>query len=61
MGKLLGSLRDFSGTDLGGIAIAAALRRSGISPGQVQYVIMGQVPQAGAGPAPCLPRAGLGG
>jgi acetyl-CoA C-acetyltransferase len=57
MGKLLGSLRDFSGTDLGGIAIAAALRRSGISPGQVQYVIMGQVLQAGAGQIPARQAA----
>jgi len=49
MGKLLGSLKDFSGADLGGIAIKGALERAGVSPEQVDYVIMGQVLQAGAG------------
>lgn len=52
MGRLLGSLKDFSGADLGGVAIKAALERSGVSPDQVQYVIMGQVLQAGAGQIP---------
>ncbi|HEV7203557.1 MAG TPA: acetyl-CoA C-acetyltransferase [Jatrophihabitans sp.] len=52
MGRLMGSLKDFSGADLGGVAIKAALERSGVSPGQVQYVIMGQVLQAGAGQIP---------
>jgi acetyl-CoA C-acetyltransferase len=52
MGRLLGSLKDFSGADLGGIAIKAALERSGVAPEQVQYVIMGQVLQAGAGQIP---------
>ncbi|MGI8879974.1 MAG: acetyl-CoA C-acetyltransferase [Jatrophihabitans sp.] len=52
MGRLLGSLKDFSGADLGGFAIKAALERSGISPDQVEYVIMGQVLQAGAGQIP---------
>jgi acetyl-CoA C-acetyltransferase len=52
MGRLLGSLKDFSGADLGGIAIKAALERSGIGPEAVQYVIMGQVLQAGAGQIP---------
>ncbi len=49
MGRLLGSLKDFSGADLGGFAIKAALERSGVTPEQVDYVIMGQVLQAGAG------------
>ncbi len=49
MGRLLGSLKDFTGADLGGVAIKAALERSGVSPDQVDYVIMGQVIQAGAG------------
>ncbi len=48
MGRLLGSLKDFSAADLGGIAIKAALERAGISGDQVDYVIMGQVIQAGA-------------
>jgi len=49
MGRLLGSLKDFSGTDLGGFAIQGALERAGLSGDQVDYVIMGQVLQAGAG------------
>ncbi len=49
MGRLLGSLKDFSGADLGGFAIKGALERAGVSPDQVDYVIMGQVLQAGAG------------
>jgi acetyl-CoA C-acetyltransferase len=49
MGRLLGSLKDFSGADLGGFAIKAALERAGVAPDQVDYVIMGQVLQAGAG------------
>jgi acetyl-CoA C-acetyltransferase len=52
MGRLLGSLKDFSGADLGGFAIKAALERAGVAPDQVQYVIMGQVLQAGAGQIP---------
>ena len=49
IGKLLGSLKSFQGVDLGGIAIEAALTRAGISGDQVDYVVMGQVLQAGAG------------
>src|SRR6201990_364023 len=49
VGRLLGSLASKSASDLGGIAIAAALERAGVAPDQVQYVIMGQVLQAGAG------------
>jgi len=49
MGRLQGSLKSFSGTDLGGFAIKAALERAGVSPDEVDYVIMGQVLQAGAG------------
>ena len=57
MGRLLGSLKDFTGADLGGFAIKAALERSGVSPDQVQYVIMGQVLQAGAGQIPARQAA----
>jgi acetyl-CoA C-acetyltransferase len=57
MGRLLGSLKDFSGADLGGVAIKAALDRSGVAPEQVQYVIMGQVLQAGAGQIPARQAA----
>jgi acetyl-CoA C-acetyltransferase len=57
MGRLLGGLRSFSGTDLGGFAIKAALERAGITGDQVQYVIMGQVLQAGAGQIPARQAA----
>ncbi|MFJ5551455.1 acetyl-CoA C-acetyltransferase [Streptomyces sp. NPDC093225] len=57
MGRLLGSLKTFSGADLGGVAIKAALERAGISGDQVQYVIMGQVLQAGAGQIPARQAA----
>jgi acetyl-CoA C-acetyltransferase len=49
IGKLLGSLKSFQGVDLGGVAIEAALSRAGIAGDQVDYVVMGQVLQAGAG------------
>jgi acetyl-CoA C-acetyltransferase len=49
MGRLMGSLKSLSATDLGGVAIKAALERAGVAPEQVDYVIMGQVLQAGAG------------
>jgi len=49
MGRLLGSLKDFSGADLGAVAIKGALEKAGVAPDQVDYVIMGQVLQAGAG------------
>ncbi|GAA3077198.1 acetyl-CoA C-acetyltransferase [Streptomyces roseofulvus] len=57
MGRLLGSLASFSGADLGGFAIKAALDRAGIGGDQVQYVIMGQVLQAGAGQIPARQAA----
>ena len=57
MGRLLGSLKGFSGADLGGVAIRAALERAGITGEQVQYVIMGQVLQAGAGQIPARQAA----
>src|ERR1700744_304682 len=49
VGRLLGALASKSASELGGVAIAAALERAGVAPEQVQYVIMGQVLQAGAG------------
>jgi acetyl-CoA C-acetyltransferase len=52
IGRLLGSLSAFGATELGGFAIKAALDRAGISGDQVDYVIMGQVLQAGAGQIP---------
>ena len=49
IGKLSGALKDFTAMDLGGIAIKAALERSGVTGDQVDYVIMGHVLQAGQG------------
>jgi acetyl-CoA C-acetyltransferase len=49
IGKLSGALGGFSGADLGGIAIKAALARGGIDADQIDYVLMGQVLQAGTG------------
>jgi acetyl-CoA C-acetyltransferase len=57
MGRLLGSLKDFSGADLGGVAIKGALEKAGVTPEQVEYVIMGQVLQAGAGQIPARQAA----
>ena len=49
IGKLSGALASFSAMDLGGFAIKAALDRAGVDAEQVDYVIMGQVLQAGQG------------
>src|SRR4029450_1237592 len=57
MGRLLGALKDQSAMDLGAVAIKAALDRAGIGGDQVQYVIMGQVLQAGAGQIPARQAA----
>ncbi|MEV0189355.1 acetyl-CoA C-acetyltransferase [Kitasatospora purpeofusca] len=57
MGRLLGSLKGFSGAELGAFAIKGALERAGITGDQVQYVIMGQVLQAGAGQIPARQAA----
>jgi acetyl-CoA C-acetyltransferase len=57
IGRLLGSLKDFSGAQLGGVAIKAALERAGVSPEAVQYTIMGQVLTAGAGQIPARQAA----
>ncbi|MFE5876346.1 acetyl-CoA C-acetyltransferase [Rhodococcus sp. NPDC056506] len=57
MGRLLGSLKDLSGSDLGGIAIKGALDKSSVAPEQVEYVIMGQVLTAGAGQMPARQAA----
>ena len=57
MGRLLGSLKDLSGSDLGAIAIRGALAKAGVGPELVQYVIMGQVLTAGAGQIPARQAA----
>src|SRR5438128_4661968 len=51
-GKLGGGLADYQGTELGSIVIRAALERIGLEPQEIEYVIMGQVLQGGAGQAP---------
>ena len=57
MVRLLGSLKDLSGSDLGAIAIRGALAKAGVGPELVQYVIMGQVLTAGAGQIPARQAA----
>ncbi|ABM15664.1 acetyl-CoA acetyltransferase [Mycolicibacterium vanbaalenii PYR-1] len=61
IGKFMGSLAGLTGAELGGVAIAAALAKAGISGSQVQYVIMGQVLTAGAGQIPARQAAVAGG
>ena len=50
--KLGGSLGDKQATELGSIVIRAALDRAGVENDEVEYVVMGQVLQGGAGQAP---------
>ncbi|WAJ43900.1 acetyl-CoA C-acetyltransferase [Mycobacterium sp. Aquia_216] len=57
IGKLMGSLKDFSASDLGGIAIAGALAKANVAADAVEYVIMGQVLTAGAGQMPARQAA----
>ena len=52
VGRLGGGLASLPGTQLGGIAIRAALERADVAPDRVQHVVMGQVLQAGAGQVP---------
>jgi acetyl-CoA C-acetyltransferase len=56
-GRLGGGLAGYSATELGAIAITAGLERAGIALHEPQYVIMGQVLQAGAGQAPARQAA----
>ena len=57
IGRLLGSLSGFTGAQLGGLAIKAALERAGVPADRVEYVIMGQVLQAGEGQIPARQAA----
>jgi acetyl-CoA C-acetyltransferase len=52
IGKVGGGLSSLDATELGGIAISAALERAGVEPDQVEHVVMGQVLQAGQGQIP---------
>ncbi|MBV9515281.1 MAG: acetyl-CoA C-acetyltransferase [Mycobacteriaceae bacterium] len=57
IGKLMGSLKDYSGSDLGAIAIRGAIAKAGVPASLVDYVIMGQVLTAGAGQMPARQAA----
>src|ERR1035437_4211934 len=57
LGRMSGSLKDFSGVDLGGVAIKGALEKAGVRGDQVDYVIMGQVLTAGDGQIPARQAA----
>jgi acetyl-CoA C-acetyltransferase len=52
IGKMGGGLSSLDATELGGVAIEAALQRAGVEPEQVDHVVMGQVLQAGQGQIP---------
>jgi len=56
-GRLGGGLKDRAATELGAIVIRAALERIGLEGGEIEYVIMGQVLQGGAGQAPARQAA----
>ncbi|HEY8407888.1 MAG TPA: acetyl-CoA C-acetyltransferase [Gaiellaceae bacterium] len=56
-GRLGGGLKDYAATELGAIAIRAGLERIGLEGSEVEYVIMGQVLQGGAGQAPARQAA----
>src|SRR5258705_11447722 len=60
-GKFLGGLKDFSGTQLGSMVVAEAVRRAGIAPAIVEECIMGNVVSAGPGQAPARQAALRGG
>ena len=61
IGSFGGSLKDFTATQLGGIAIKRALAKAGIDAGQVNEVLMGCVIQANTGQAPARQAAKFGG
>jgi acetyl-CoA C-acetyltransferase len=61
IGRLLGGLKDLSAADLGAVAIKGALQKAGVAGDQVDYVILGQVIQAGAGQITARQAATKGG
>ena len=61
IGKMSGALAPFSAAELGGFAIRAALERAGVSPEQVEHVLMGQVLMAGQGQVPSRQAAAKAG
>ena len=63
IGKMGGGLSTLDATELGGVAMQAALERAGVEPEQVDHVVMGQVLQAGQGQIPSRQaqiKAGIG-
>jgi acetyl-CoA C-acetyltransferase len=61
IGRFMGSLTNTSATELGGVAIRAAVERAGIDPVSVDETLMGQVIQAGAGQNPARQASLAGG
>ena len=61
IGKMSGALASFSAAELGSFAIRAALERAGVSPSEVDHVIMGQVLMAGQGQVPSRQAASKAG
>ncbi|MQA05377.1 MAG: acetyl-CoA C-acyltransferase [Streptosporangiales bacterium] len=61
MGRLLGALKGFAATDLGGFAVRGALERAGLAGDDVDYVVLGQVLPAGGGQATARQAAVNGG
>jgi acetyl-CoA C-acetyltransferase len=61
IGKFQGALSSVPATQLGAIAVKAAVERAGINPGDIEEVIMGNVVQAGEGQAPARQSGILGG
>ncbi|HEY1133343.1 MAG TPA: acetyl-CoA C-acetyltransferase [Nocardioides sp.] len=61
IGRLLGGLKTLTAADLGGVAIKGALEKAGVAGEQVEYVIMGQVIQAGTGQITARQAAVAGG
>ncbi|MGI8782953.1 MAG: acetyl-CoA C-acetyltransferase [Acidobacteriota bacterium] len=59
VGKFLGALKSLSATQLGSIAVRAAVERSGLAPDQIEEVILGNVVSAGLGQNPAR-QAALG-
>ncbi|MGI8950183.1 MAG: acetyl-CoA C-acyltransferase [Chitinophagaceae bacterium] len=61
IGSFGGALKDFSATQLGAIAIKAAVKKAGLQPNQIQEVLMGCVLQANLGQAPARQASMLAG
>jgi len=61
IGKFQGALSSFTGMQLGGFAVAEALRRAGLTGEQIDYVLMGQVLQGGQGQITARQAAVAGG